>query len=143
MEIRNFRNTDVADLPKLFQQLGYPSDRSSIQRRLQHILENQNYHLIVALEKNEIIGFAGFCKMFYFEKEGMYTRILALVVDENYRKQGIGSKIIHYIEKWSLAENCHALALNSGVEEERLDAHKFYENWGFVKKTYGFVLPLS
>lgn len=143
MEIRDFRDSDITELPRLFVQLGYPSDKNSIQRRLQHILANKSYHLIVALEKNRVVGFAGFCKMFYFEKEGSYTRILALVVEKDYQKQGIGTKLVHYIKKWSLKENCQAIALNSGIEEKRVSAHKFYESYGFAKKSAGFIMPIS
>lgn len=142
MQIRAFKEEDIGAFSRLFSQLGYPTDKKSIQKRCQSLLKNENYHLIVALEKNEVVGFVGFCKMFYFEKDGAYTRILALVVDENYRKQGIGTKLIHYIKRWSLDEGCQAIALNSGIEDKRAEAHKFYEGYGFVKKAYGFIMSI-
>ncbi len=40
-------------------------------------------------------------KGFYYELDGFYVRIVALVVDSNYRNKGIGKKLLEEAESWA------------------------------------------
>ncbi|MEB3365621.1 GNAT family N-acetyltransferase [Lactobacillus sp. R2/2] len=53
--------------------------------------------------------------------------VLALAVDSSVQKKGIGSQLMHTLEKQAKNLGMKEIRLNSG--ESRLGAHKFYENW--------------
>lgn len=142
MQIQFIDHADSVDLTKLFEELGYPVSNSDLSNRLNTILKKEDYYAIVALENETVVGFAGFSKMFAFEMDGQYTRILCLIVDSSYRRQGIATSMLNFIKKWSIDNNCSALTLNSGIRDERSHAHQFYERYGFNKKSFGYIFSL-
>lgn len=79
------------------------------------------------------------CKMLFFERNGEYMKILAFVINSNYRQRGYGSFLLK--ESVSLARTlrCKVLTLNSGIKEERKNAHSFYTKNGLDRKSFGFV----
>ena len=77
---------------------------------------------------------AGFCKGIYYEKNGGYVRILAFVVKQDQRKNGIGKALMAAVEQWAREQGLSALLLTSGIREERLSAYRFYQNMGFAIK---------
>ncbi|WP_455238412.1 GNAT family N-acetyltransferase, partial [Streptococcus sp.] len=91
----------------------------------------------------EILGFLGYAKLFFFEADGSYYRILALSVAKETRRQGIASRLIDELKKQAVKEGVEALALNSGLTAERNAAHQFYQAVGFEKVTAGFALHLK
>jgi len=56
--------------------------------------------------------------------------ILALVVDESYRKMGIGRKLIETAEEWAKGLGAKGIRLVSGYN--RTTAHQFYLSYGYV-----------
>ena len=56
--------------------------------------------------------------------------ILGLAVDSNFQGQGIGKKLMSFIEDYALKNNISYIRLNSNVR--RTEAHKFYESIGYV-----------
>lgn len=143
MKIRNYQERDLKDLPALYSQIGYPVNQEELEERLEKILSDQNYQLIVAEIDGKVVGFAGICTMYMFEKSVEYIRILALVVDSDFRKQGIAGKILDYIKEWGRSEGLFAMTLNSGINSDRENAHNFYENYGFHRGSYGFKLEIN
>lgn len=142
MKIRFYKPDDSSQLPVLFRQLGYPVTERVLFNRLNNILKNPDYYLIVAENDKQLVGFSSFSKTSFIERDGSYTRILALIVDQEYRKQGIAAEMLQFIEEWSRDNNCTGITLNSGMREERLTAHRFYERYGFEKSSFGFYLNL-
>ena len=123
--------------------LGYPTTASKLSRRLEMILSQPHYGLLLAERNGEILGFLGYAKLFFFEADGSYYRILALSVAKETRRQGIASRLIDELKKQAVKEGVNALALNSGLTAERNAAHQFYQAVGFEKVTAGFVLHLK
>lgn len=80
---------------------------------------------------------------FPYEKNDNYVRIVALVVDSIYRKQGIGENLIEKAEEWAKEQGANGIVLNSGNRRERIDAHQFYLKRGFEGKSTGFVKILN
>ena len=62
------------------------------------------------------------------------------MVDENYRGQGIGKKLISRIEEIAIGNQCKQIELDSAFH--RKEAHHFYENIGFKSRAYLFTKPL-
>ena len=123
--------------------LGYPTTASKQSRRLEMILSQPHYGCLLAERNGEILGFLGYAKLFFFETDGSYYRILALSVAKKTRRQGIASRLIDELKKQAIKEGVKALALNSGLTAERNAAHQFYQAVGFEKVTAGFALHLK
>ncbi|QWL82693.1 Protein export cytoplasm protein SecA ATPase RNA helicase [Streptococcus sp. ZB199] len=98
---------------------------------------------LLAERNGEILGFLGYAKLFFFEADGSYYRILALSVAKETRRQGIASRLIDELKKQAVKEGVEALALNSGLTAERNAAHQFYQAVGFEKVTACFALHLK
>jgi GNAT superfamily N-acetyltransferase len=85
----------------------------------------------------------GLCTGILYNKDGLYARIIAFVVDSNYRNKGIGKLLIKEAERWARNQGADSIALNSGNRPERKDAHQFYKRMGYVEKSIGFAKSLS
>ena len=142
MQIRKATIKDAEALLSLYGDLGYPTTASKLARRLETILSQPHYGCLLAERNGEVLGFLGYAKLFFFEADGSYYRILALSVAKETRRQGIASRLIDELKKQAIKEGVKALALNSGLTAERNAAHQFYQAVGFEKVALGFALYL-
>ena len=94
MLIRNVNETDLADVTYLIGELGYETTVSEMRNRLLELTNNLDYHTIVAELDNEVVGLLGLHIGIAYEFSGCYGRIVCLVVNKQYRKNGIGKKLI-------------------------------------------------
>ena len=143
MQIRKANMKDAEALLSLYENLGYPTTASKLSRRLGMILSQPHYDLLLAERNGEILGFLGYAKLFFFEADGSYYRILALSVAKETRRQGIASRLIDELKKQAVKEGVNTLALNSGLTAARNATHQFYQVVGFEKVTAGFALHLK
>lgn len=141
--IRAFKDKDITPCIQLMADLGYPTDEQSLQTRWRHLLQQADYHLLVVEENHQVLGFVGFQKMYFFETDGAYCRILALVVSSENRRKGLATKLLDAVSDFARAEGCRALALNSGLTDQRSGAHQFYKQYGFSMQTAGFTYRLT
>lgn len=141
--IRPFEKADAEKLLELYAELGYPTTLDKLAKRLSIVLKQEDYHLLLACYGEEIVGLVGYAKMYFFEQDGIYFRILALVVRQDHRRKGIASQLLQAVKEAAQKEGGHALALNSGIHEERTCAHQFYQSLGFEKKSYGFAMRID
>lgn len=138
MYIRSMTLEDINNMDVLMNQLGYPSSNSKIQERFSEILSLPDYETFVAEINGKLVGFAGMCKQIAYEFDGPYVRVLALVVHEDFRRKNIGQSLMLAVEDWAKKNHCIAITLNSGNREERIAAHNFYKNLGYLGKSTGF-----
>lgn len=110
--------------------------------RFKNIGTNLLYNTQVAEVNGNIAGTIGMNLGYHYEKNGNYIRIVALVVDQNYRRQGIGERLIQTAEEWAREKGATKLVLNSGNRDERSDAQQFYKDRGFEGKATGFYKDL-
>ena len=99
--------------------------------------------MLLLFEDEKIIGFSGMCKMMFYENGGDYMRILAFVVNSNFRGNGLGSLLLKESERLADKLNCKTITLTSGIRTERENAHKFYKANGFESKSYGFSKSIN
>jgi GNAT superfamily N-acetyltransferase len=142
ISIRPAQQQDVAALASLMTELGYPTTTGSMQQRFALLQPNPDYVTWVAVANNEVAGMIGLLKNYYFEKDGIYVRIGALVVSAQHRNKGIGKLLIQKAEDWAIELGAHDILVNSGNREERKVAHAFYQQMGYALKTSGFVKNL-
>ena len=76
-----------------------------------------------------MVGFIGACTAPAFEKNGLYGRILALVVDPSGRGLGVGRALVDVAEAWMAAQGAREVFVHSG--NHRSAAHEFYRRLGY------------
>ncbi|PSB23082.1 GNAT family N-acetyltransferase [filamentous cyanobacterium CCP1] len=129
VEIRDACLDDSPALACLISQLGYPTSSNEMKERLSAILIDPNYKTFVAEYQKEVIGIIGVGVGRYYEKNGIYGRLLALVVDEKWRSQGVGASLVAKAECWLKERKATSIVVNSG--KQRGAAHRFYERLGY------------
>jgi GNAT superfamily N-acetyltransferase len=135
--IREARYEDSYELSFLMGELGYPTAPEEMTERLETLLPNAEYACFVACVNDQVIGMIGLAKGIYFEKNGCYARISALVVSEEFRGNGIGKRLVRYGEEWAKEQGATAILLNSG--KHRTDTHEFYRSLDYDDTGLRFI----
>jgi GNAT superfamily N-acetyltransferase len=110
--------------------------------RFREIVGKPDYKTLIAEAEGTIVGMVGACIGYYYEHDGTYLRVLAMVTSATVRNKGIASALLTAIEEWGLKQGASAVFLNSGNRKEREAAHAFYLRRGFEAKSTGFVKKL-
>jgi GNAT superfamily N-acetyltransferase len=140
--IRDAHEGDIEVLTVLMNDLSYPTTVAEMRERFKPIVVHPDYRTILAVVDNEIVGMAGLHKGNFYEKNGMYLRVLAFVVKQNVRNLGIGRILIKASEDWAMEQGLHTIIINSGNRDDRKVAHVFYHKMGYTIKSSGFVKQL-
>lgn len=146
IEARLFEEQDlikIKELLVLYEDLGYPTITEDLVNRLKKIYSHEDYYLLLLIKDDVIIGLSGMCKMMFYEKNGEYMRLLAFVINSNYREKGYGTLLLKESEILATQLGCKAITLNSGNKEERDNAHSFYKSNEFENKSSGFSKSLA
>ncbi|MCS3798195.1 GNAT family N-acetyltransferase [Niastella sp. OAS944] len=141
--IRQAIEADVPVLALLMTELGYPTTATEMQTRYEALQSQPDYITWVAVYNNQVVGMIGLLRNYYWEKNGIYIRVGALVVNKEYRKIGLGKALLQKSIDWAIELGAQQVLLNSGNREERRDAHAFYQYLGFEPKTTGFVKTIN
>jgi GNAT superfamily N-acetyltransferase len=138
-----------ADLPRLLELLDqiddsmYPTrqdpgeaSRLSMFRR---IAADPNQHLLVAEADGRIVGTVHLIVVPHFSRTCKPSGLLeSMVVDEAYRRKGVGAALLREVQRLALEAGCYKLALSSNLA--RRGAHRFYSRLGWKRTHYGFSL---
>ena len=147
MEIRELNEGDLESLIKLYEQLdgknrGFAvDDARSIWKN--EIEENQSIKYFGAVENGKVVSTC-FCAVIpnLTRLGGSIGFIENVVTDKDFRKQGLGKKVMETAIEFAREKNCYKVILESGAW--RTEAHQFYRNLGFddiAKKS--FLLKLK
>ena len=98
-----------------------------LRRRLE-VMKTHRYHCIAAFDGERIVGVAGYWlgARFYC---GEYMDVDNVVVDESLRSQGIGAKMMDWLEAKARELGCKQVVLDSYVTFA--GAHRFYFRQGY------------
>lgn len=127
--IREANLDDAPAIAALVTALGYPTNATDMRERLQGLLADPVYVTFVAEHSGEIAGVAGACMARFYEKNGVYARLVALVVSEDSHGRGVGASLVRGVERWANGRGAVEIFLNSGVQRE--GARSFYEKLGY------------
>jgi GNAT superfamily N-acetyltransferase len=141
--IRLATDADVPALASLMNELGYPTSVDEMYDRYKLLQSHADYKTWMAVCDNQVAGMIGLVRNIYYEKNGLYIRVGALVVNTAYRKMGLGKALLQKATDWAVELGINQIYLNSGNREERRDAHAFYQHLGFEPKTTGFVKTIN
>lgn len=132
LTISYLSSIDLEQLASLYEELtGTKTNMILMRKQFDKIIHNPDYILIgVKDEEGHLIGsvmgiicndIVGECKPFMVLEN--------VIVSGNCRRQGIGVKMVNYIENCAKERNCYYIMLVSLLK--RKDAHSFYESLGY------------
>jgi len=131
MRIRPARSADAPAVGELLNQLGYPQDgRESTAARMRAWLDDAASASFVAEVQGEIRGVIAVHLCPFFERDGAWGRIVALVVAEEARGGGVGSRLVAAAEAFAAERGCLRMEVTSA--DRRADAHRFYRRLGYA-----------
>jgi len=121
--------TDIPELIRLTNQLGYHIEKDQLIKNLNIILTNNENIVFVAVKSDQLVGWIH-AQSRYLIESPPYIEISGLIVDIEYRGLSIGKTLIHYCEKWSSEKEFHEIRVRTN--SVRTDAIKFYSRIGFI-----------
>jgi ribosomal protein S18 acetylase RimI-like enzyme len=127
-----YRAAQIADLvmiANLVTDLGYPTSPKQMEARLQVIFADRTYATLVALTSLKVVGFVGVHVGPLYESDSKYGQIMAIAVSQDYRRMGIGRRLMYLAEEAMIQMGARIFVLGSG--NHRAAAHAFYETLGY------------
>lgn len=120
---------DAEGIARLSGQLGYPSTEAEVRSRLEFLIDDLDHEVFVALD-GPLIGWIGVVNARSLTSDA-HAKLLGLVVDEEWRSQGIGVQLLGAAEDWARSRGLIHLTVSTNTV--RADAHRFYERQGYVQ----------
>lgn len=122
---------DVPFLLPLMAQLGYPTSTEELTKRFESFTTLAGYGVAVACCDLKIIGWIAWSRSQLFVADKVRFHIEGLVIDNNYRSQGVGKQLMAFVENIAREFSPAIIDLNSGVRRAKEGVHDFYRNLGY------------
>ncbi len=127
--VRAARPEDTERLAWLCGQFGYPVEAEALSQRQQAIEESGDHAVYVATtHEGQVIGWVQIC-IRRLLLAGRLAEIEGLVVDQQYRRQGVGQRLVARAEDWARSQGCEGVQVRSNVL--RPEAKGFYPALGY------------
>jgi ribosomal protein S18 acetylase RimI-like enzyme len=123
----------LLEINRLFLQLS-SSGRQITLTDLRKTLSNKDLYVIVLRDKNRIIGMGSIMMIRYLF--GLWGNIEDVVVDQEYRRQGLGKKLMKKLISIGKQKKVNGVNLTS--RPSRVAANKLYKKLGFKRKETNF-----
>ena len=140
MRIRDAEDADRTAIAHLLGQLGYPTDDDTVARRLARLRASAADRVFVAELDGEVVGLAGVHVSPSVEHDADAAKVSAIVVDESFRRQGVGHALLEAVETEARARGCVLVFLTTA--ERRKEAHEFYRWLGWEETGRRFAKNL-
>ena len=120
--------------------LGYVCDKELVKRRLANLDHNREC-VFVADDDNKVVGFVH-VEVYEVLYAQSVANILGIAVSSEFRRRGIGKKLLSQAEEWAKSKGIAMMRLNTGAARE--GAHAFYRSLGYIdeKLQLRFLKPL-
>jgi ribosomal protein S18 acetylase RimI-like enzyme len=105
----------------------FPAEKTNL--RLKFILELPEHDIFIAVVDQIVVGYIHIQDYECVYGDGLKD-ILALAVNPDFHRMGIGKALITAAEKKAKDDGAVGMRLESGIE--RIGAHKFYESCGYT-----------
>jgi RimJ/RimL family protein N-acetyltransferase len=140
MEIREMQTTDSKQFVEFYDKLAKESEYLPIvpeevsektEKIIKHIeKDNKLKKVFIAEENDQIVGFIGL-KRVHFARLRHIAKLIIGVLDD-YKRQGVGTKLMEFVEKWAKENEIRKLELT--VVEDNDPAVEFFEEMDFEKE---------
>jgi len=139
--IRPLVSENLSDAAALLATLNPETPAAIVEERLHTLLaDHPHYELFGAFADGKLVGVAGawiatkiWC--------GLYLEIDNLVVAENQRSSGTGSRLIEHLEGVARERGCKLVVLDSYTTNH--PSHRLYHRLGFEIWGFHFVKPIG
>lgn len=140
----HYKPVDGSMLPALADlcgQLGYPNGQVQLASQLTNILSHADHFLWAAQVGGVAHGWVH-AHVVDVLTSPRCVEVAGLIVDEAYRKHGIGRALMTLVENWATAQGITSIYLRSNII--RKEAHCFYESLGYecIKQQLTFLKNL-
>jgi GNAT superfamily N-acetyltransferase len=128
--IQEAEQSDAQALASLSGELGYPANAADMEHRLR-VLCSDPQHAIFVAKNDVILGWIHVTVIHSLESDA-FAEIRGLVVTEQHRGAGIGTRLVETAEKWASGKKCGRIRVRTNIV--RSEAHAFYRKLGYVSK---------
>lgn len=130
-KIRHYKSEDYDELKDILSAV-YDSHISKTALEKSYLSDNRFILVAIDADTDHLVGCTFVEKQVDFVRSNSILYVTYVAVDENYRKQGIGRKLLSKVEEMCLEQGCFAIELTSA--NFRTGAHAFYESLGYTEK---------
>lgn len=131
IKLRKATLSDARALLPLIKELGYDISEESLSAHIALYQAGQNDIAWVLTKGDEILGCIAVHIFDLFHSHQRYARIVSLVVKNEYRRQGLGKRLVRKAEYFAKQRNCQALELTSSHKREKFGITGFYGGLGY------------
>jgi N-acetylglutamate synthase-like GNAT family acetyltransferase len=124
LQVRPFRQSDLAVVRDLVRQLGYEIAEAELTHRIAGVLEAADHRFVVAELGGRVVGMLHVFRRPALEKP-CEAVVQAIVIDADARGQGLGRALMRLAEEWARAQGLSSIALHTRK------ARAFYEGLGY------------
>lgn len=128
--IRRATIDDAFEIARLCGQLGYPAQKSTLEKRLSLLLNMEHHKVFVMEENRSVVGWIQGAVVTTVEYD-QNVEIMGLVVDNAHRRKGIAKALVEEIVKWATKDGYPRVRVRSNLARE--ESHVFYKSIGFIK----------
>ncbi|MBX9742215.1 MAG: GNAT family N-acetyltransferase [Chthoniobacterales bacterium] len=128
------RLATLNDLPKLLplmEQLGYPCTIDVFKKYYDQFIRHPGHEIAVACDGTKILGWIAWSQSKPFVSHQTRFRIEGIVVDASARHQGIGKKLVAFLEEVAKPSAPLIIELCTGLRRAKDGTHEFYKNLGY------------
>src|SRR5262249_48335343 len=137
VRLRPMTRSDMGRCRSLLTQLGYEMTEAELERRFDEVSPAPEHSLLVAETAGRVVGL-----MHVFSRRALENPkeavVQAIVVDERFRRAGVGRHLMAAAEYWGRERGCRSVVLSSNIT--RALAHAFYAALGYRVSATSFVL---
>jgi GNAT superfamily N-acetyltransferase len=128
--LRRAQPTDAAEMARLGGELGYPTATDVMAQRLTLLLQHERHLVAVAADGASLRGWLHVEHRFALAGADR-AELIALVIDSQWRRGGLGRELVRLAEAWALARGIPTLMVRSNAA--RAESHPFYEALGYAR----------
>jgi len=141
LNLRQAENKDFLGILSLLETLSQTRvTQDKVLKMFREILKSKFYSLWVATVNGKVIGTASIFFAPSLAHGKNWGLIDNVVVAEEYRRKGIGRKLVEVLVNFAKKKNCYKIILTSRFS--RPEVHQFWQKLGFEKHGYSFRMDL-
>lgn len=130
MIVRDANINDTLQLCQLLIQLNYDMDSDTMRERIE-AFQKDRHHLLVIEKNQQIIAAIAFACYEQLRLPGCCCHIDALIIDQEYRGQGLGKKLVASAETYAQQYGAETIELKSANHRIKTGTHAFYIGLGY------------
>jgi ribosomal protein S18 acetylase RimI-like enzyme len=137
IKVRNMVDADLPSVQPLLRQLGYELALNELEHRFSLVVKSPEHSAFVCETGGKVVGSLHISGRPALEKPAEAI-IQSIVVDQAYRKVGIGNELMAAAEHWATEQGYGSITLYTRTDRD--DAHAFYSQMDYRTKATAHLL---